>query len=872
VRAAHALVAAAARLAPRGIRADFRREWEAELAWAATVPRRRRTLARHTLGAFAHALWLRRQQWRIDMLWQDLKYAWRVLAGQPAFTAVAALTLALGIGANAAIFSIVDAVLLKPLPFHEPERLVQIWETNPLRNWTAATASPANLMDWKRQNTSFEDIAFYPGMDDRTPMVSGWTLTGGGAEPQRVTRLGVSTNFMRVLGVQPALGRDFRDDEQNAGQHRVAILSHAFWQSRFASDPSIVGRAIEINGFAYQVVGVMPGSFTFPDPAVQMWTPQVVNAGFLAQRRPHYLRPIARLKPGVGIAQARQDLQAIATRLEREYPDTNTQMGVDLGPLRDWVVGDVRLALLLFLSAVGLVLLIACANLANLLLARAAGRTRELAVRAALGADGWRIARQMLTENLLLAAAGGALGIAVARWALAAIVAASPAELPRLTEVVLDWRVVAFVLGLTAAATLLIGALPALAGARAGSSPLRDGARTTSAGRRTRRALVVAQIAASVALVVCAGLLLRSFMRLQAVEPGFHTEGVVTFRVSLTGVKYSDDAPVIQFWESLLARIRALPGVQAAGASTVIGLEGQGWTGDLFVDGRPDFHARQLRHKDVTPGYFAAMGLPVLRGRDVADSDTAGAPPVAVVNQSFVQAYFANEDPIGRRISYSYNPQQRAWRTIVGVVADEKQDSLAKPVAPEVYESHRQNPTSGMTVVVRASAQAASVVPSLRAEVRALDAGLALFDVRTLDEVVAASVARERFTAWLVTLFAALALTIAAIGVYGVVAYSVSRRTREIGVRMALGADRAGVLWLVFRETLLLVGVGLAGGFVAAGLAARAIRSLLFQTSAADAVTYASVAIVLGVVALLASYLPARRAVAVDPATALRCE
>jgi putative ABC transport system permease protein len=444
--------------------------------------------------------------------------------------------------------------------------------------------------------------------------------------------------------------------------------------------------------------------------------------------------------------------------------------------------------------------------------------------------------------------------------------------LPRLDEVGLDWRAVAFVAVLTGVTTLLIGALPALVGARAGSTPLRDGVRTTSAGRRTRRTLVVAQVAASVALVVCAGLLLRSFTRLQAVEPGFDARDAVTFRLSLPGAKYSEEAQAIQFWESLLARVRALPGVEAAGASTVIGLEGQGWTGDLFVDGRPDFHARQLRHKDVTPGYFAAMGLPIILGRDVADSDTAAAPAVAVVNQAFVQAYFSDEDPIGRRISYSYDPQRRAWRTIVGVVADEKQDSLAEPVAPEVYESHRQNATSGMTLVVRASVPAPSLVPSLRAEVSALDAGLALYDVRTLDDVVAASVARERFTTWLVALFAALALTIAAIGVYGVVAYSVSRRTREIGVRMALGADRAGVLWLVFRETLLLVGLGLAGGFVVAALAARAIRSMLFQTSPADAVTYASVMIVLGGVAILASYLPARRAVAVDPATALRCE
>ena len=420
--------------------------------------------------------------------------------------------------------------------------------------------------------------------------------------------------------------------------------------------------------------------------------------------------------------------------------------------------------------------------------------------------------------------------------------------------------------------TFLIGVLPAWTGARASASALRDGVRTTGTGGLTRRLLVISQVAASVALLVCAGLLLRSFERLNSVPPGFDPDGVIAFQMTLPGAKYDDEAKAVQFWESLLARVRVLPGVQSAGAATVLGLEGRGWTGDLFVDGRAGFQGRELGHKDITPGYFAAMGLRVLRGRDLTDTDTAGAPPVAVVNDAFVRAYFAGEEPLGKRIGYSRTMPLNAWRTIVGIVADEKQEGLAADVLPQVYESHRQNATTGMTVVVRAGIPETSLVPSLRQEVRSIDPGLAIFNVRTLEEVVSTSVARERFTAGLVALFAGLALAIASIGVYGVIAYSVSRRTREIGVRVALGAERRGVLWLVTRETLALVGTGMISGFAAAAAMAYAIRGMLFQVSPADPITYAAVVAVLGGVALAATYVPARRALAVDPMTALRCE
>ena len=871
---ADAIVHAASILAPAAERDEFVREWRAELAWAA-AGRGRPELARRACGAFVHALWLRKEQWSLDMLWQDVRFAARMLLARPTFTAVAVLTLALGIGANAAIFSLVHGVLLKPLPFKEPHRLVQIWETNPLRNWTDATASPANLLDWKQRNTSFEDIAYYPGKDDRTPMFTNGTATGD-AEPERLKGVQVSANFFRVLGVAPALGRDFEEAEQQAGRGRVVILSDALWRARYRGDPAIVGRDITLNTRPYQVIGVMPPDVRFPSPEVQMWTPFTMDDSTAQLRRPHYLRPIARLKPGVTIEQARGELVRIAADLEKQYPDTNTQMSVGLGPLQEFVVGGVRRPLLVFLGAVALVLLVACANLANLLLARASGRRREFAVRAALGGAGWRLARQLLVESALLAACGGILGTVLARWAIGAVVGTSSADMPRLEEVSLDGRVVLFVAAVTGVTALLFGLAPAWQAARADVAALRDGTRTTGGGALMRRLLVIGQVAASVALVACAGLLLRSFERLQSVPPGFDPEHAVSFRVNLPGAKYGEDPKAIAFFEQFIARLRAMPGVAAAGGSTVIGLAGQGWTGDLFVDGRPGFWGRELRHKTITPGYFAAMGLPLLRGRDLADADTATAQPVVVVNEALVRSYFEDEDPLGKRIFFGKpRPGRPAppLYTIVGVVRDEKQNGLGDRVAPEVYDTYAQSATLGMTIVVRSETlPAASLVPAARHELATLDNGLAMFDVKTLRDVVSESVARQRFTTWIVAVFAGLALLIAAVGVYGVVSYSVSGRTREIGVRLALGATRGNVVGLVLAETFSLVGLGTAGGLVLCIFASRAIRTLLFETAPTDLVTYATVVGVLAGVGLIASLVPVRRAISVDPNVALRYE
>ena len=862
------LISAAASLAPAGDRDDFRREWMGEIAVSGGAGR--------ALGAFVHALWLRKEQWRLDMLWQDVKFGVRMLRARPAFTALAVVILALGIGANTAMFSLVHGVLLKPLPFKDPGRLVQLWETNPLRNWTDATASPANLLDWRQRNRVFEDIAFYPGMDDRTPMASTSTLAEGGSDPERLRGIQVSTNFFSVLGVSPALGRTFEPADGEAGRNRVMILSDAFWRARFNGDPTIIGREFIVNGRPFQVIGVLPRDFRFPAADIQAWGPFVMAPEVAAARRPHYLRPIARLKPGVSIEQARADMAAIAAALEKQYPDTNTQMGVGLGPLQEFVVGDVRTPLLVFLGAVAIVLLIACANLANLLLARATVRRREFAVRAALGGAGWRLARQLLVESLLLAVIGGLAGLLIGQWAVNTIVAGTPGNVPRLDEVTLDGRVVLVVALLTTATALLFGLAPAWQAAHPDITWIREGTRSTRAGTRSRRALVIAQIAASVALVGCAGLLLRSFERLQAVSPGFDADHALAFRVTLPGVAYGDDvSKPVTFFEQFIERIRRQPGVTAAGGSTVLGLEGQGWTGDLFIEGRPDVWGRELRHKEITPGYFAAMGLPLLRGRNFTDADGPNAPLVVIVNEALVRSYFRDEDPVGRRIRFSRGrpggPPPAVW-TIIGVVRDEKQNALAEEVKPGVYATHRQDGTMGMAIVVRSTTPPAELVPALRRELKALDPNVGMFEIRSLRDVVSESVAQQRFTAWIVGVFAALALLIAAVGVYGVVSYSVGGRTREIGLRMALGATRGAVTRLVMRETFLLVGIGLAAGLTLCIFATRAIRTLLFATAPTDPVTYGVVIAVLTATGLLASCVPLRRALSVDPNVALRDE
>jgi putative ABC transport system permease protein len=875
-------IRAAALLVLADRRDDWRREWDAELhRYSANLERReahgahdRSELIRRSAGAWRHAASLRREAWSIDMM-QDLRYAVRTLAGRPSYTIAALATLALAIGATTAIFSVVYGVLLRPLPYHEPDRLVQLWETNPSRNWTEATIAPANLLDWRQRNRVFDDIAFYIGSDSRAASLTDYVFTESG-DAERLQGLRVSTNFFDVLGVAPMIGRTFRPEESTLGQHAVVVLSERFWRQRLGADPDVAGREISLSGTTYLVVGVMPDRFRFDWARPDFWAPLAYSPAQLGQMRvPHWLRAVARLKPGVTVERAREDMTRIAAELEREYPASNAQMDVGLGSLDDWFVGNVRTVLLVFLGAVAFVLLIGCANVASLMLARAADRGREMAVRTALGASRLRLVRQLLAESVVLGGAGAAIGTAIAWSTLGLLVAAIPPDVPRLDEVRIDLTVLAFVAAVSVATVVFFGLAPALQAARVDAAPaLKDGSRgTAAAGLRFRRAIVVVEVALAVALVAGAGVLLRSFDRLQRVDTGIDPRGVLTASLALPRLDYDTPEKTVAFWEELVQGLRALPGVTAAGGSTRIALQGYDWTGDLSIEGRPGVWGRELRHKQVVPGYFEAIGLPLLGGRSFLPTDDASAPPVVVVNAALAREFFPGEDPVGQRISFQ-RPDAAAhtWRTVIGMVADEKQDGLAAAVKPEVYVSHRQQPQYAMNIVLRAAVPPASLVSDVRRIVRAVDPAVPLYRVQTLEQIVAESTARERFTVLLLGSVAALALVLAAVGVYGVVAYTVSSKTMEIGLRIALGARPGDIVRMVQAEGLRMVAVGLALGLGLALLTSGALASLLFETAPADPWTFAAVALFLVLVTLIATMLPARRASRVEPVTALRAQ
>ncbi|MGE0130009.1 MAG: ABC transporter permease [Blastocatellales bacterium] len=812
----------------------------------------------------------------MQTLFQDLRYGARMLMKKPGFTLIAVLTLALGIGANTAIFSVVNAVLISPLPYREPDRLMQFWETNPLKNWTQANVAPANLFDWQRQNQSFTEIAAYIGSDKKGPGLAGLQMDAGG-EPERIEGLYVTGNIFSVLGADAMLGRTLAEEETWAGKHTVVVLSYGLWQRRFGADPKIVGQKIMLSGRAREVVGVMPPGFYFPSKEAELWAPMGWDRNQLAQiRRPHFLRAVGRLKDGVTAEQARAEFNAIAARLEAQYPDTNTQMGVGLGPLKEWIVSDFSLPLIVLLAAVALVLLIACTNVASLLLAGASARAREAAIRAALGAGRWRIVRQLLTESLLLAFAGGALGLLLALWGKDLLVAYSPGDIPRLDEIRLDWRVLGFTLGAMLATTLLTGLAPALQSSKPQlASALKEGGQKGASGPgvRVRSALVVAEIALALVLVVVAGLMIRSFLLLQKVDPGFDSQNLLTLRVGLPGVRYGEDSQMQAFFEQAEARIRSLPGVVAVGSTTVLPLKGYQWTSDFTIDGRPpEDYGREVRHKEITPDYFRAMGLPLRRGRFFNGSDQAKSQPVIIINAALARRYFPGEDPVGRRLKFSKPDRQDTWQTIIGVVGDEKQDSLSAEVKPEIYQSHLQRPQNQMSFVVRTAADPQTLTGAVREQIRALDRSLPVYEIRTMRDALSESLARERFVMLLLLGFAALALTLAAVGVYGVMSYSVTQRTHELGIRLALGAQTRDVLKLVLGQGLKLVSIGVVIGLAGALAAARVLNSMLFGVSATDPATFAGISLLLVVVALLACWIPARRAAKVDPMIALRCE
>ncbi len=812
----------------------------------------------------------------METLWQDLRFAVRMLLRKPGFTFVLVLALALGIGANTAIFSVVNTVLLRPLPYKNAERLVWIWGTNPLNDIDHEVASAPDYNDWKTQSQSFEEMGGF--VNTRL------TLTSNG-EPERYDGAYVTDGFFEVLGIPVLRGRTFTPDEDKPNSSRVVVLAYGLWQRRFGGDPNIIGSAITLNGNPYTVIGIMPPDFKHPRPETnrqaEMWLPlqeDYASAG----RRGDYLGVIARLKPNVPIEQARAEMVTIAAQLEKQYPASNTGWSTLTVPLHERFVGDVRPVLIILLGAVCFLLLIACANVANLLLARAAARQKEMAIRTALGARRWRIVRQLLTESVLLAVLGGALGLLLAVWGIEALVSLSPGNIPRLSEISLDARVLAFTFGVSLVTGVLFGLFPALQAANPNlNETLKEGGRGTTAGSRggrARRALVIAEVALALVPLVGAGLMVKSFMRLQSVNPGFNPERVLAVEVYLPGTTYKEGAQATTFYREMLTRVQNLPGVEAAGAIDTLPLSGGGNMFAFFVEGQtyqPTDKTPDAEFRVVTPEYFQTMNIPLLRGRYLSEQDGPNTPKSFVINDTLARRYFAGVDPIGRRMNLG-DDKDPNWFTVVGIVQDTRQEAVGTEPYPQMYTINTQVARRSMVLVARTAGDPAAMIPTIRSTVMAMDPALALNNARPMAQVMAQSLARPRFNMLLMSLFAAVALVLAAVGIYGVMSYAVTQRTHEIGVRMALGASSTDVLKMVVRQglalTLIGVGIGLAGAFVLTQLIASLLSGLLFQVGTHDPLTFAGIALLLALVALLACLIPARRATRVDPMIALRYE
>ena len=815
---------------------------------------------------------------------QDLSYGVRMLLKNPVFTVTAVLILALGIGAITAIFSVVNSVLLRPLPYKEPDRIVQFWETNSVKGWNddKAACSPANFLDWQERSHSFEAMAaYYAGNyksgDQKSVGLSDFYLTGGD-NAERFQGLQVVGDVFSVLGVSPEIGRSFRAEEMEAGQNHVVILSHGLWQRRFGADRSIVGRDIQLNGVKTTVIGVLPASFYFPTTEVDLWTPWGKSKQWMQDFRPaHNVRVIARLKPGVSLGQAQAEMSAIAGELAKQYPATNDGAGVGLGLMRDWNVKESRFALYLFLGAVAFVLFIACANVANLQMARGAARIKEFSLRAALGAGRLRLILQLLTENVLLSVLGGAAGLILARFTDKIIEAWNPGGIPRLDEVRLDLRVIGFTVVVTFLTTFLFGLFPAIASTRMDLNESLKGASQSRGhsgkGRRMRESLVVTEVALSLVLLIGAGLMIKSFARLHQVSPGFNPANILTLRTNLPGSKYNSSAKQLDFYQQVLDRIRALPGVQSADAVSVLPTKGSTYTDDfLTVEGRPLVEpGNGVLHNVVTPNYFATMKIPVISGRSFSDADT-GQNLVVIISAQLAHRSFSGQSPIGQRIAFGRPNEQRSWYTIVGVVGDVKQEGLAVETRPEVYEPFPQMGNNYMNFVVRTSADPTSLISAVRGAISAVDKDVPPYNISSMEEVLSMNIRKQQFTTLLLIVFAVVALLLASIGIYGVLSYTVSQRTSEMGIRMALGAKRRDVLTLIIGQGFRLIAIGLVAGLMAAFGLTRLMSSLLFDVSSTDPTTFVAVALFLTVVALAACYLPARRATRINPLIALRNE
>lgn len=807
---------------------------------------------------------------------RDIRYALRVLAKSPGFAAVAVITLALGIGANTAIFSMLDGILLRPLPYPQPQQLVKVWMRftgiglPKDQNWV----SPPEFQDLKHLSRSFASLA---AMDNAS-----FNITVGGV-PERIEGAVVSPSLFAMLGVQPVVGSGFLPDEEQPGRDQELLLSYGLWQRRFGGDPSVVGRTLQVNGDSMLVVGVLPPGFNYPFEA-ELWQPLAFTPEQLTPnyRGNHGLEVLARLKSGLSLAQARDDMQSVTHSIEQRnptYPYSRFGFSVVLVPLLQDTVGDVKTALWVLTAAVGFVLLIACVNVAGLLLARASARGREMAIRVAIGASPWRIIRQVLTESTVLAIAGGAAGVALAPLVLGELGNLSSIALPRMAAVRIDGWVLAFAAAITLVTGFLFGMAPAWqASRRAPAEELKEGGRGGGAGAaagRLRGLLVVAETALSVVLLVGAGLLLRSFVQVLAVDPGFHADKVLTLRVSLPSEKYAKPERIVAFYRDALSRISTLPGVEASGATAALPLSGLGGSGTITIDTQAvpqDQRTPEADWRPVSPGYFSAIGMTLLRGRFFTESDMDNSAPVAIIDDTFARTYWPGENPIGKRVKRGGLQSTAPWMTVVGVVGHVHYRALDAPSRVQLYWPEYQRPYSTMSLAIRTTVDPQTMALPVEGAIHQVDPDQPVYQIRTLRQLRSDWVARRFFSLVLVGLFAALALLLAAIGLFGVMAYSVARRTHEIGIRVALGAHPRDVLRLVLSQGMGLVGAGLVVGLLIALGLVQFMKSLLYQTSAFDPVTFIVVALVLVAVALTACWLPAWRALQVDPTIALRYE
>jgi putative ABC transport system permease protein len=814
----------------------------------------------------------------MNSLPQDFRYAYRVLHNKPGFAILAVLTLALGIGASTAIFSVVDAVILRPLPYRAPDRLVMVKEWIPKATPDPIPVCAPDVVQFQRENHTFESLAAFRG--DQFDLA-------GGTEPQRVNVDRVNANLFSLLGVQPGMGRAFTADEDHPG-HLVAILSHGLWHRQFGADPNIVGHTVTLNRQPYTVVGVMPRSFVFPLPgmnqgdASDVFVPMAFTPEEIADVGDNFnYSVVGRLKSGVSLTQANEDLGAIAHRILETYPAqfrANISLTAIALPLAEQVVGKSRTLLLLLFGAVAFVLLISCINVTNLLLTRAIDRQKEIAVRLALGASRGRLLRQLVAESMFLTLTGAGLGLFFANSITGASLALMPAEIPRVHAVDLNLAVLGFALALALLTGLFFGIVPALAASRTNiNKTLKESGRTGTQGRehnRVRATLVVVEVALAMVLLVGAGLLLRSFQRVLETDPGFQPEHVLTASLNLPDSQYKADAQVRNFYEHLMERLRQLPGVQMAGGSTDLPLKA-GWNHLFTPEGyQPPLGANLnvSNHSVILGQYLPTMGVPLLQGRYFTEHDNDGSTHVLIVSQSLARRYWPNGDAIGKRLKWGPAESKDAWLTIVGVVGDVKQSTLEVETTPHTYEPFLQNTGSSLNVAIRASGEPVTLSSALRSTIWALDSQLAVAQIQTMDQVISESTTPRRFNLLLLAGFASLALSLSAIGIYGVIAHSVVRRVHEIGVRMALGAQRRDVMRLVVGQGLLLVGIGVLVGTLGTLALTRSLESFLYGIRATDPVTFAGVVVILGGVALVACYIPARRATKVDPIIALRYE